>query len=841
MSNNIMQHLKNKNLIAKLSLAALASAAAVYGGAALCSTSAMATKPESDVAKSEGAAAVASAKSLTENQRLQATKKIFNDLSKACGTDSRSFRTVFSERMKKLEAFYQNGCLKEEVKKAVKDLPEAKVCDCVELEGSKVNLSDHKVICASRGFIRGEDLAQTFPDYYNLFISASQFNLLESVNEYHSNLYDYGRDGTQGPTVCSLSLLGCLKRECQYEEGTGTLGDLLSEDIRKNFSSAYSGGYLNSGCLSKEQAQNLVLSLLKDPAKYGYQDIVADAQYNPAYEKLCRQIFLSAVSYQNTGMGYYSPAISYVALRSQYMNALKDAINAARRNPNKQVALHIPCVGQGAFRNPEGTAQLAFLNAYRQLEGEIDGNLTIFLHGGDRCWKGDFNGRIRNCAENVLANLDEIAGQESLSAEDKAALVAAKEELTAINDSVVGRFVAKRGEGYYERDYSVNRCVLHEAAKSGDVAAIESLLAAGAMVDATDDSRNTALYVAAENGHLDVVKRLLAEGADIDAIYATKKSPLCIAAEKGNVEIVRAMIDAGADSNAQAEVLIKLVRNGKSDALCKLLEVIDPNLTSSSDENKFPLIEAILQWSAKMKQVKAREESSRSADSTRKTTAECDGSESGSEFSSLGEPASGSGSLCSLSRSSSCCSEDESESASFEDYEKILNMLLEKTDINKLWEHSVYRGGRNVSVKQTILSVAAANGNAQLVEKLIGKGARIEANNYEAISEAILAKNKEVVDYLVAKSGVERETLEGLYTSILKELHSSRWEYRNFVDSIPAEYKDLVSNFEESLPKPKSRSKRHGSVSGSDSDSFPGSESGSCFGSCSGSSDSSFR
>ena len=474
--------------------------------------------------------------SFTEARVVQQWQRLFKKLAKECGIDHRLFRGVnFRERMERMRAFYDEGLLKPIVKDAVKSLPGVVVVDKVDLVGSRRDVSESKLVCAGSRFIGGERLAEEFPDYFNLFVSASQFNLLESPNEYHANLYDYSLDRTQGPTVCSLSLLGCLKRESQYDDDQ--LGDMLDEDVKREFKSVYQAGYLKAGFLEESQAQKLVLTLLKNPVKYAYQEIVSDVQKNPAYEKCCRQIFMSALSYQHSIDGFVRSAVTYVTLRGQYINALKDAINTARKFPNKQVALHIPCVGGGAFRNPKGTAQLAFMNAYGLLEPEMDGNLTVFLHGGDFFWNYDFEDIIRTCACDVINDFDAISEHICLSDQDKQLLGAAREELEQVDSSVVDKFIAKRGGTYYVRSDSAHLCLLHKAAKAGDVAEIERLLAAGVMIDGIDDNLNTALFVAAENGQKVAAERLLAAGAETEAIYATNKSPLSIAMERDHMDI----------------------------------------------------------------------------------------------------------------------------------------------------------------------------------------------------------------------------------------------------------------------------------------------------------------
>ncbi len=58
---------------------------------------------------------------------------------------------------------------------------------------------------------------------------------------------------------------------------------------------------------------------------------------------------------------------------------------------------------------------------------------------------------------------------------------------------------------------------LHEAAKKGQNGVVEQLLAAGADINAKDDSGETALHCAARAGHSKIVRVLIAKGADVNA------------------------------------------------------------------------------------------------------------------------------------------------------------------------------------------------------------------------------------------------------------------------------------------------------------------------------------
>jgi outer membrane protein assembly factor BamB len=89
---------------------------------------------------------------------------------------------------------------------------------------------------------------------------------------------------------------------------------------------------------------------------------------------------------------------------------------------------------------------------------------------------------------------------------------------------------------------------LREAARAGDLAQIESLLAAGAPVDAPARYGQTPLYLAADKGHLEAVRRLVEAGADVnvrDGFF--RASPLALALSGEHYEVVRYLLDHGAE------------------------------------------------------------------------------------------------------------------------------------------------------------------------------------------------------------------------------------------------------------------------------------------------------
>lgn len=99
---------------------------------------------------------------------------------------------------------------------------------------------------------------------------------------------------------------------------------------------------------------------------------------------------------------------------------------------------------------------------------------------------------------------------------------------------------------------------LIDAAKQGDAAQVENLLARGADVNARETNgqltlmRYTALIWAAYKGNRDVVKILLVHGADVCVSDRENRTPLMMAASAGHLDIVRMLADAGADIQAKS-------------------------------------------------------------------------------------------------------------------------------------------------------------------------------------------------------------------------------------------------------------------------------------------------
>ncbi|ATQ45049.1 hypothetical protein CSW64_15210 [Caulobacter mirabilis] len=88
---------------------------------------------------------------------------------------------------------------------------------------------------------------------------------------------------------------------------------------------------------------------------------------------------------------------------------------------------------------------------------------------------------------------------------------------------------------------------LHEAAAKGDAAAIRTLLAGGAPIDARDGQGRTALLVATHGDQVEAARILIEAGADVNAKDHIQDSPYLYAGARGRLEILKLTLAHGAD------------------------------------------------------------------------------------------------------------------------------------------------------------------------------------------------------------------------------------------------------------------------------------------------------
>ena len=129
-----------------------------------------------------------------------------------------------------------------------------------------------------------------------------------------------------------------------------------------------------------------------------------------------------------------------------------------------------------------------------------------------------------------------------------------KELFTAIklNDFAKIKEALQAGANVNAREEDeLGRTPLLWAAEKCTSAVVETLLKAGADVNATSNSGFTALILAAATDKIDNVKILLEAGADINAETSSGYTPLMGAAERGSSECVQLLVQAGANVNAE--------------------------------------------------------------------------------------------------------------------------------------------------------------------------------------------------------------------------------------------------------------------------------------------------
>ncbi len=111
---------------------------------------------------------------------------------------------------------------------------------------------------------------------------------------------------------------------------------------------------------------------------------------------------------------------------------------------------------------------------------------------------------------------------------------------------------------------------LHSTSIKGNLEIVQFLIEKGAVVNAKDEDKQTAIHFASENGHIQIVQYLIEKGADVNAKDYYEQTALHFASEEGHLQIVQYLIEKGAEVNA---------KDDKGQTALNL--ALDPNIFSS--------------------------------------------------------------------------------------------------------------------------------------------------------------------------------------------------------------------------------------------------------------------
>lgn len=120
------------------------------------------------------------------------------------------------------------------------------------------------------------------------------------------------------------------------------------------------------------------------------------------------------------------------------------------------------------------------------------------------------------------------------------------------NDGAMRDLLLKRGATVTTADRETLGRQLIDAARRGDLAAVNMLIGAGADLNfrGSQQYAKPPLFVAVEHDHAEIVALLIRAGADVnrgEKFFYTHQTPLMAAALEGSVDAARVLIDAGAN------------------------------------------------------------------------------------------------------------------------------------------------------------------------------------------------------------------------------------------------------------------------------------------------------
>ena len=171
--------------------------------------------------------------------------------------------------------------------------------------------------------------------------------------------------------------------------------------------------------------------------------------------------------------------------------------------------------------------------------------------------------------EETLDEEEEEDEQEEHTLEDQLIEAAGAGRLIEVDRLIAEGVVDVDGTGTRED----NSRALHLSAQNGRPLVTNSLIRAGADVNATNDGGDTPLILASLNGHGSIVDALLKSGANVHATDQFGSCALFYASRQGHCGLVDALLKADADVNgSRVTALLIASRFGHASAVAKLLQ-----------------------------------------------------------------------------------------------------------------------------------------------------------------------------------------------------------------------------------------------------------------------------
>jgi len=188
--------------------------------------------------------------------------------------------------------------------------------------------------------------------------------------------------------------------------------------------------------------------------------------------------------------------------------------------------------------------------------------------------------------EDVEDMENESASEEEQSLEDQLIEAAAAGRLIEVDRLLAEGVVNVDGTSNLRDDRSR---ALHLSCTFGRPLVTNSLIRAGADVNATNEGGDTPLILASLNGHGSIVDALLKAGANVHATDQFGSCALFYASRQGHCGLVDALLKAGADVNgSRVTALLIASRFGHASAVVKLMHA-GADVTAVDDDGNTAL------------------------------------------------------------------------------------------------------------------------------------------------------------------------------------------------------------------------------------------------------------